>query len=216
MFARSTHSGNAKASNCGTSNSTDLTFSFIRTNQQPTRRSHGTIFIMRKLKYYFTPTLYDGIPEDANVRLAELHWNDYGYFGYFNFDFLNFELKVQRTGGSVRIGRISKHSAPLRFGELSNKYQNTIDSIYSGYITFPDQDLCINLLLNFSLEEREQIAKDLNFNFADRTNNDFSMFRANPMYGSAILRNQTEEEFIECMQNNKKIFYCELPINEWI
>lgn len=40
MFARSTHSGNAKASNCGTSKSTDLTF-FIRNYIMPERGSDG-------------------------------------------------------------------------------------------------------------------------------------------------------------------------------
>lgn len=173
---------------------------------------------MDKINYFFSDH-WGGTLEDTDVKLYECTWNDWGHYGIFEFvslrnKRLHFLYDVDSHAYGLRIGRIDGRRMELN--ELNKIYGKTnINSLSDNiYITFPSKALCIAMLLNMDLESRCKVAKDLCFNFAEGTS--FLQFKYSDMYKKAILRNVSEEVFIEDMKECKKILFCELPVSEWL
>lgn len=173
---------------------------------------------MDNINYYFSDH-WGGFLEDTDIKLYEVTWNDWGYHGFFEFvalrnKKLHFEHNDSPQSYGMRIGRIDGHKMELNelHKVFGNKNVNNLPK--DTYITFPSKKLCIAMLLNLPLETRKKVAKDLCFNFGEGIN--FLRFKSSKMYKKAILRNLSEEDFLEDMKERKKILFCDLPISEWL
>ena len=173
---------------------------------------------MEEFNFYFTDH-WGGFLPGTDVKLYESTWNDWGHHGIFEFVFQNEgKLKLSHTPESCnfvfRLGRLDGDR--MKRLELNSLYGDRLihELPNYSYISFPSKDLCVALLLNFSLEVRKKIAESLSFNFGEGIN--FTRFKYTDMYKKAILRNITESEFLNDLNERKKIYYSELPISEWL
>lgn len=167
-----------------------------------------------KINYYFTDH-WGGSPLSADIVLYEVTWNNYGYHGFFEFQFRKRNrydfcktlcLTICRIDGTMK----KRHDLRKVYSPLGKCFAKLNGS--SCYISFPSQDLCLSLLLNFSLEQRKEIAKNLCFNFGEGS--DFDKFKSTEQYHVSILRNCNEEDFLNRLKACKQILFCELGISD--
>lgn len=171
---------------------------------------------MGKFKYYFTTEYGGNFPREANVRLGEVNWNTLGHYGNFRVEFRDLfnrrDSRSFRNDLRVRIGRIDGQT--LKYRDLSQVYNEPCEKISREFLTFPNLELCIALFLNFSYEDRKQIAENLNFNFAE--GDDFATFQNSELYKKVLLRSCTEAEFIMSMQYLKDIYFSTKSVYDFI
>lgn len=170
---------------------------------------------MNDIKYQFTDH-WGGTFPDCDIKLYEAAWNDYGFNGNFEVQFMDkLGIKYDLKDKWLRISRVDGTKMKrLSMHEIYCKDNTCIKINKYEYISFPSKNLCIALLLNFNLEERKKISEDLCFNFASGP--EFERFKLSNMYKDAILRFKDEEIFIEEMKERELILFSALPINDWL
>lgn len=166
-------------------------------------------FEMDKLRYYF-PDRTGKAPRTADIVLYETPWNDFGFHGTFRCQFqkpIRYYVSEYKWLHICRIDGTMKKWHTLRdiysFSDECFTELNGMD-----YISFPSRDLSRTLRLNFTKEERIQIAKSLCFNFGD--DESFEKFRKTEQYKVSILRNKSEEDFLTGLKECKNILFNEM------
>lgn len=169
---------------------------------------------MNQLNYYFT-NHWGGSPLNSDVVLYEATWNNYGYHGIFEFQIrkkIRYSISKTLFLYICRVDGTMKKRHELReIYSHSDKCFTKLNSS-SFYISFPSKDLCLGLLLNFSLEQRKAIAQNLCFNFGEGS--DFEKFKTTEQYRVSILRYRNEKDFLNSLYECKKILFCELALSE--
>ena len=107
---------------------------------------------------------------NVTFYLNEVNWNTYGVWGQFRIyinlpKMVQFPYEIEKgrrkttfvADGSIR-DKFGKWNNPKNF--LSKKYgARVFTELPDGLCFFPDTHFCWNLLFNFSLKERNEIAK---------------------------------------------------------
>lgn len=169
---------------------------------------------MEQLNYYF-PDHWGRTAQNADVVLYEIPWNNYGYRGFFEFQFFRkktkYNIKKTLSLSICRIDGTMKKRHELReiYSPSDKCFTRLSDQVY---ISFPSTDLCLGLLLNFTLEQRKEIAINLCFNFGKGP--EFEKFKDTEQYSVSILRACSEDDFLGRLKECEKILFCDLEINE--
>lgn len=161
----------------------------------------------------FLPNHWGRINPESDISLYECTWNNYGYHGLFEFKLhhkINYNIKPTQHLHICRIDGTMKKRHELRsIYSCDDKCFSHLSS--SIYISFPTKALCLNLLLNCSLELRKEICKRLCFNFGEGSA--FDSFKCTDQYTNSILRFRSEEKFLDDMRECKKLIFFDLDLN---
>ncbi len=166
---------------------------------------------MDTLNYYLTDH-WGGSPQGTDIVLYEITWNNYGFHGMFEFQIRNqvkYEIKGTHMLDICRIDGTMKKRHELR--SIYSPSDKCFTQLSNGiYISFPSKSLCLTLLLNYTAEQRKEIAKKLCFNYGEGI--DFEMFKKTEQYKVSILRNFSEEKFLSGLKECKKMMQSELDL----
>lgn len=167
---------------------------------------------MDQLNYYFSDH-WGGSALNTDFLLYEITWNNYGYHGMFelqcrkklryNFN-KTLHLSICRIDGTMK----KRHELKTIYSSSDKCFTKLNDCVY---LSFPSKDLCLLLLLNFTKEQRIEIANSLCFNFGEGY--EFDQFKSTKQYKVSILRNTTEEKFLSILQECKQIIFCDFDVN---
>lgn len=131
---------------------------------------------MRQFTLEFLPHFSGGLVRKADFSLYEIKWNNYGVWGFFEFQinlpndiFFHRKSEDERTtiGCDVTI-RDSSGKWPFKRLHLYESHRNEIlTSIPEPYFLNVTEHLVLILLLSFNYSERKQIAEQFRFRFPD-------------------------------------------------